>query len=477
MSTWSQRAGQQAQLALIAAALMLALVGSWYAIARGFSEVVNPPSLTTTASFLPSSIAVFAALMGDLRRRPYSLHSMHLIATGILLIAVPLQQFVANDFPNPWALSDEDIVYANLCIFAWVTCYLGGRAACQGYVRNVKKRIPLLEIEFGPDSLWVGLVLALGCLSYLSALGTGGTLTRAAFAAAFGAESIIGLSIGLVLRAVPVAVLAAWLLTWFARPTARTSTHAVVILVLLVFNAWANNPLAGARTWTLMVSLALFVVMLLARRSNGVFLIPGIVLGLLLMPGLNAGRYSENFDPAMVTPDFQAAEDSFTSGDFDAYSNLILTNRLVEAHGATDGQQLVGALLFWVPRALWPEKPVGSGAYMAGLMDLPWANISCPLPSEAVINFGFWGIPLFALIFGALVYVVDQRYYLNRTGAAPSRTRILDCVYPFWLGLMVFATRGDLINAFALTAGTTFAGYVALRLFASLKRATPVGPN
>jgi hypothetical protein len=190
-----------------------------------------------------------------------------------------------------------------------------------------------------------------------------------------------------------------------------------------------------------------------------------LALGLLLMPALNLGRRSAEFDIAMLTPQVRSINTNLTSSDFDAYVNLALINKLIDFEGVTYGRQLLGALLFWVPRSFWTDKPFGSGWYMAETLGLPFRNISAPLPAEALINFGLFGLPFVAMLFGALIYRTDHHYFLGQNGRPPQRFQIIDCIYPFWLGLVVFITRGDLLNGFAYFSGVTFAAFLALLPF------------
>jgi hypothetical protein len=63
-----------------------------------------------------------------------------------------------------------------------------------------------------------------------------------------------------------------------------------------------------------------------------------------------------------------------------------------EIESITYGRQLVGALLFFVPSSLWPNKPIGSGTLVAENMLMTrysfwYTNISMPSPS-APVGFG-----------------------------------------------------------------------------------------
>jgi len=90
---------------------------------------------------------------------------------------------------------------------------------------------------------------------------------------------------------------------------------------------------------------------------------------------------------------------------YDAWSELLATVKYVQVYGLTYGKQLLGVLFFFVPRSIWPDKPVGSGHLVAQNLlmtqyDMWFTNLSNPLPSEGYINFGIIGVALFAIILG-----------------------------------------------------------------------------
>jgi len=89
-----------------------------------------------------------------------------------------------------------------------------------------------------------------------------------------------------------------------------------------------------------------------------------------------------------------------------------------EIESITYGRQLVGALLFFVPRSIWPNKPVGSGHFVAENMLMTrysfwFTNISMPFPGEGYINFGILGIILFAFILALVSKITDNWYQYN----------------------------------------------------------------
>ena len=142
----------------------------------------------------------------------------------------------------------------------------------------------------------------------------------------------------------------------------------------------------------------------------------------------------------------------FLESHFDAYSNFvhILANDIT-----TSGYQLLGSLLFWVPRSIWPSKPIGSGAFLSEEIKLNWTNISCCYFAEGYINFGFFGILIFTFFLAWYCASFDKAYWkINKE--KNKNYCFFELIYLLLLGLTFFIMRGDLMSSFAFTLGFIF---------------------
>jgi oligosaccharide repeat unit polymerase len=139
--------------------------------------------------------------------------------------------------------------------------------------------------------------------------------------------------------------------------------------------------------------------------------------------------------------------DMFMQGHFDSYANFaqILSHNII-----TDGRQLLGVLFFWVPRSLWPNKPIGTGAFLSDKIGLSYNNISANFFAEGYANFGFIGILLFVLLIAFITAKFDKLYWTNN---AFKLNNIFTVFYLILLGLFFFILRGDLLSSFAYTMG------------------------
>jgi hypothetical protein len=164
----------------------------------------------------------------------------------------------------------------------------------------------------------------------------------------------------------------------------------------------------------------------------------GALLGLLFaFPLLDTFRRSLD---AQI--ELESATDSLATGDFDAFAQLMNTAQYVADRGVTWGNQILGVVLFWVPRDLWAGKPIDTGAFLAEYKGYQFENLSAPLWAEFFINFAWVGVLVGMVLFGFLVRRLDIRAETAlRGGRTPG---ILGSVIPFYLLIVM---RGSLLQA------------------------------
>tara|TARA_R110002049_G_scaffold279955_1_gene459180 strand:- start:1212 stop:2615 length:1404 start_codon:yes stop_codon:yes gene_type:complete len=167
---------------------------------------------------------------------------------------------------------------------------------------------------------------------------------------------------------------------------------------------------------------------------------------LLIFPMLNGFRYySSTFDISK----FSLSYDFFFSGHFDAYQNL---TKVVELELITYGHQFLGVIAFAFPRSFWPDKPIGSGAFLAKQEGLFFETISMPLVAEGYLNFGMLGVILFISIFGYFAGSLDTFYQNLRI---KKEKHFILPIYFIFIGLSLLVLRGDLLSSFAYTVSLT----------------------
>ena len=139
----------------------------------------------------------------------------------------------------------------------------------------------------------------------------------------------------------------------------------------------------------------------------------------------------------------------FDSINYDASQQFMA---VIKKNLVTNGRQLLGALLFFIPRSIWPSKPIGSGAMMA-VNEFSFSNISMPCWGEGYINFSWFGLFLFDLILAVFSIYMDRRYWNRQEFLGRS---VSDGYYLIICSALFFVLRGDLMSSFSFTVGALF---------------------
>ena len=110
----------------------------------------------------------------------------------------------------------------------------------------------------------------------------------------------------------------------------------------------------------------------------------------------------------------------------------------------TYGNQLSGALLFFVPRSVWPEKPKGSGHFLTEKYNGVFNNVSMPFFAEGYINFGWFGIIGFTVFIALLTSKIDQSFWNAKRRKSKSYKL---GYYLFLLGAINLHYAGEICSA------------------------------
>lgn len=217
----------------------------------------------------------------------------------------------------------------------------------------------------------------------------------------------------------------------------RRSWRAIILTAIFTLTASFPTSIPRYQLATLFMPLCIILIPLM-RRSKV------LSLGILLLfatvfPLLNLSRAHP-----------YSASHTIIGVDFDAYQNLLALMRI---DLVTYGKQLLGVLLFFVPRAVWPGKPVGSGFEIASELNISFPNISMPVFGEGYINFGIPG----AIIFTVAVALIFRRLDSGYDFRSMSLSTLL---YLILLGESIFLLRGALMPAFAALCGFSVAAII-----------------
>lgn len=223
--------------------------------------------------------------------------------------------------------------------------------------------------------------------------------------------------------------------------------HQYILLCLLfIATLFTASPTGIARFSCAAIYLPVFMSLFAWIRKKHIyvsFLSTGLII---LFPLLSTFR---DFNKNIIL-NLKIDTSLFQSVDFDSYSTL---THVLKQDIVTYGNQLLGCILFWFPRSIWTEKPVGSGEFIAGKLHFFFTNISCNILSEGYINFGYIGILAFIVLLAWLFSQLDSIYWTYTKFKSRNYFSVL---YFSILGLLFLILRGDLLCSFAYLCGYLF---------------------
>ncbi|MFA0566629.1 hypothetical protein AB4559_23405, partial [Vibrio sp. 10N.222.51.C8] len=214
-----------------------------------------------------------------------------------------------------------------------------------------------------------------------------------------------------------------------------------IVLLICVF------PLGNARFLVASIYLPIFI-MLIPSILKGVKGISLFVFSLLILfPFID--NFRNYTDEQRIN--FIPKSEFFLEGHFDSYQSFL---RVFENDVVTYGKQLLGVLLFFIPRVFWEEKPYGSGFYIAEKFHYGFKNVSMNFFGEGYINFGLVGVFSFVALLMSFLAILDKKFYLRY------RSNTIDYISTFYLmllGYVFFLLRGDLLSSFSFLVSSIVA--------------------
>ncbi len=210
----------------------------------------------------------------------------------------------------------------------------------------------------------------------------------------------------------------------------------------------SNFPTGMARNSVAMIWLPIVLLVFnkFFRRKNS-FALLMLLAYFFVLPFMDNFRYFNG----KISWNFSF--DYFNTMNFDAGQNFMFA---IKNNVITWGRQLLGVLLFFVPRSIWPNKPIGSGAYLASTQPGSFSNIAFPFFGEGYINFGYLGTFIFTIILAYFSARLDKKFWAKMSYG-------IDINYGMYLilvGALTFILRGDLMSSFAYTVGICLSYYL-----------------
>lgn len=219
--------------------------------------------------------------------------------------------------------------------------------------------------------------------------------------------------------------------------------NSIILAMLALLTLITCFPLGMARFSAAALYLPLLLMIVPWFKKSNLFSITFILGILIVFPFLDNFRNFSGSSKIHLGLNF----DMFNQGHFDCYQNFTL---VVMGDLITFGRQLLGVFLFWIPRSVWPDKPIGSGAFIAETEGFYFSNVSCSYFAEGYINFGFLGILVFTILLAYITARLDRYYWDFVSRKKDNYFRV---IYLLMIGMLFFILRGDLMSSFAYTIG------------------------
>lgn len=389
-----------------------------------------------------------------------SIDLIYWIFMFVFMYFAPMLQYANAQFPWNGQLSDSEILSANIIVLLFNVFYALGKAMAR-HVR-IRRIVTTRHSQFLCQTFTYGkrmrlLFTLLMCLltAYsVSKTGLLGIVTSRdnAIQAFYSGDNT---AVALVVEAIIPAFMA-YTVAEAAQGMIKKRENGVRFFLLILCLLICFFPTTLPR-YKLAVIYGTILVVLCpwVKKSNNFFWIFALAM-FVLFPLLGGARRIlelESFK-AVFEEGFLGV---YLKGDYDAYRMLVSTFRFVDDNGITWGRQLLGVILFFVPRSIWQSKPIGSGATVIQneFGSSVFSNVSCPIIGEGFINFGLLGVALFGIVIGNLVFKADKLYWENESGDGFSFSP-----YLFITFIAFFMLRGDLLSGFAYMAGFIITGYI-----------------
>lgn len=191
------------------------------------------------------------------------------------------------------------------------------------------------------------------------------------------------------LYVIPVVLFLSYCLLQEVHPSKSFKNQTVFFAIILLI---LSNPVANARQISLLVLIpCVYPFLRVSAIRTKIFSILVLVVTLFLSNPYD--RYTGKFVGVRFEPLSRL-------GDYDSYSQLTYVISLGKDGLFKPLRQILGTLLFFIPRDLWPGKPIDTGVLVGMARNLRSVNLSCPWIAEMYANGGVTLVLASSVLFG-----------------------------------------------------------------------------
>ena len=406
-------------------------------------------------TFVLNLFISFFSFLSSVKTHPYSFCVMFWLFNFVFLCIAPLVQYMADW--TSWGLvtTDNEIIKCNLLITLWQLCFYIGTKNRLRIKKNRKKQagFPREVNRWGILTVFI-ISFVFTSILFLTN-GISGLLLRGARVGVSENSTLSLLFFHVFRNTILYTFVVLILAVKKHRSPVFLCVFACFMFLLACFPTSISRYMAGAFYLGL-------IIIFLGKEKCSIWYTSFVFLGLTVaFPVLSFFRNLKTLSAIYSVREIvkTSITGTYLTGNYDAHNMIISAFHYTDTFGFSYGKQLIGALLFFVPRSIWPGKPIGTGAtVVSSLQQSSFTNVSMPFIGESYINFGVVGVVFFAVIVGSVVSRIDRAYWANKDDF-----RIINIIYPFVIFYFFFLQRGDMMSAGAYLIANAVVGVLIVK--------------
>lgn len=429
--------------------LITIIIIGYFFFAFSEAETINNNSLLYFFFLINTLIAVIQLII-SIKDHPFSFQVVFWLFNAIFFGLAPFIQYVEGW--RAWGLitNDNEMLKCNALILIWYICFIIGK--------NIKARIKIKRsisnhnYDFYINQTGIKISISISvCITFFLIWFTG--IDRLMLRGVSGNNSFDSSAMSIltyhVFRNFVLYTLVITLISYKNnRKNGLMLLIASLCFLICCFPTGLSRYMIGAFYMGLIIH---YIGKEKCKTTFFLLIFAGLVV---VFPILNIIRDLTSFysfsELLAIVP--KQLSNTYLSGNFDAFQMIISAMHYITLKGYSLGGQLLGSVLFFIPRSIWPTKPVGSGELViTSLNQFDFSNVSMPLIGESYINFGIIGVVIFGIILGLIVDRVDESYWNDS-----KKFSFKNVSYPIIVFYFFFLQRGDLLS----TGSYLMANYV-----------------
>lgn len=399
--------------------------------------------------FILIGIFCLYSMIKELLWHSYSLVLMEWAFCFLFYFSAGFVQSANGSFLHGWNIPYKDVVFVCLYILFWMVMFniasdiiKYSKIKKNAFLKNILETPLKINGKFVSVATFLSMIITIYLIVHVGFIPL---LSRGSAEAALSTDSIATTLLSTYMLRNTVLYGFAISLAYFKKNRKGFARIAIQLLCVLI----VCSPFGMPRFNAAAVYIGIFLLVSDNIKKSRSFIFLFFIIFLIVFPMLDSFRFLSinEINLNMLTRSASNIKEYFKSANYDAFSMIHYTREYVTYFGTTHGYQLLGALLFFIPRGIWVNKPIGSGATVAQTFGFPHPNVSSPLIAEGIMNFGLLGVGVFAFLIGMFVKVVDEVYW--NQNCKDSNYRFIDIAYPFIIPLFFFINRGDMLSTYS----------------------------